>query len=181
MVAAFLWEGEIMKDIIERYGFKLDKKGFMKCPFHKEKDNSFKVYPDGRGWFCFGCGEGGNATTFIARIEGISTKEAYEKIRGNKVYTQAERRKFAYLKQQEERFKLWEKNTFLQFATIFRYLDNLPKLDSVRIRYIDQYEDLCNFFITASDDEKLEFYKNQYRKEVEKLERISREFVGYRV
>lgn len=163
-----------MQDVIKRYGFKLDKKGFMKCPFHKEKDSSFKVYPDGRGWFCFGCGEGGNATNFISRIEGISTKEAYKKLIRYKPLSQKDRARFAHLKRQEELFKKWEKETFLKFATLFRKLDNLHLLNDVRLKYIDRYEYLCNFFINATNEEKLYFYKNHYRKEVELLERLSR-------
>ena len=35
------------------------------CPFHEEKTPSFSVN-DERGFFhCFGCGEGGNAFTFL--------------------------------------------------------------------------------------------------------------------
>ncbi|GAM09533.1 DNA primase [Geobacter sp. OR-1] len=46
------------------------------CPFHGEKTPSFNVNP-GRGIFhCFGCGAGGNAFSFIMRIEGVSFPEA---------------------------------------------------------------------------------------------------------
>lgn len=46
------------------------------CPFHGEKTPSFNVNP-ARGIFhCFGCGVGGNAITFVARMEGLSFPEA---------------------------------------------------------------------------------------------------------
>ena len=46
------------------------------CPFHGEKTPSFNVNP-GRGIFhCFGCGVGGNAFSFIMKIEGLSFPEA---------------------------------------------------------------------------------------------------------
>lgn len=46
------------------------------CPFHGEKTPSFNVNP-GRGIFhCFGCGAGGNAVTFVMKMEGISFPEA---------------------------------------------------------------------------------------------------------
>lgn len=46
------------------------------CPFHGEKTPSFNVNP-GRGIFhCFGCGVGGNAITFIMKIEGLTFPEA---------------------------------------------------------------------------------------------------------
>lgn len=46
------------------------------CPFHGEKTPSFNVSP-ARGIFhCFGCGVGGNAVTFIMKMEGLSFPEA---------------------------------------------------------------------------------------------------------
>lgn len=46
------------------------------CPFHGEKTPSFNVNP-GRGIFhCFGCGVGGNAVTFVMKMEGLSFPEA---------------------------------------------------------------------------------------------------------
>ena len=46
------------------------------CPFHGEKTPSFSVNP-ARGIFhCFGCGVGGNAFSFIMKVEGLSFPEA---------------------------------------------------------------------------------------------------------
>jgi DNA primase len=46
------------------------------CPFHGEKTPSFNVNP-ARGIFhCFGCGLGGNAFSFIMKIEGLTFPEA---------------------------------------------------------------------------------------------------------
>jgi DNA primase len=46
------------------------------CPFHGEKTPSFNVNP-ARGIFhCFGCGVGGNAITFIMKVEGLSFPDA---------------------------------------------------------------------------------------------------------
>ncbi len=50
------------------------------CPFHDEKTPSFSVSDD-RGFFkCFGCGAGGNAFTFLMRIERIEFPEAVEQL-----------------------------------------------------------------------------------------------------
>jgi DNA primase catalytic core len=48
------------------------------CPFHQEKTPSFGVSPD-RGTFkCFGCGEGGDAITFVEKHENLDFVGAIE-------------------------------------------------------------------------------------------------------
>jgi DNA primase len=50
------------------------------CPFHGEKTPSFMVHP-GKGIFhCFGCGAGGDAITFLKKIENLSYPETLERL-----------------------------------------------------------------------------------------------------
>ena len=50
------------------------------CPFHQEKTPSFTVSP-ARGTFkCFGCGEGGDAITFIEKLEQVDFVGAIESL-----------------------------------------------------------------------------------------------------
>lgn len=46
------------------------------CPFHNEKTPSFTVYPETQSFYCFGCGAGGDAVSFIKRIENIDYIDA---------------------------------------------------------------------------------------------------------
>ena len=46
------------------------------CPFHNEKTPSFTVYPENGSFYCFGCGAGGDAITFIRRIENLDYVDA---------------------------------------------------------------------------------------------------------
>ena len=48
------------------------------CPFHNEKTPSFVVYPADNSFFCFGCGVGGNAITFIRQMERLDYPDAVE-------------------------------------------------------------------------------------------------------
>ncbi|HET7385869.1 MAG TPA: DNA primase [Nocardioidaceae bacterium] len=49
------------------------------CPFHDEKTPSFHVNP-GRGFHCFGCGEGGDVITFLMKIDGLGFAEVVERL-----------------------------------------------------------------------------------------------------
>ena len=65
-------------DVISGY-VKLQKKGanyFGLCPFHNEKSPSFSVSPQKQMYYCFGCGAGGNAITFIMEYENYTFPEA---------------------------------------------------------------------------------------------------------
>ncbi len=46
------------------------------CPFHREKTPSMCVYTKTNSFYCFGCGIGGNAITFLMKIDNISYQDA---------------------------------------------------------------------------------------------------------
>lgn len=46
------------------------------CPFHSERTPSCTVFPDTQSFYCFGCGAGGDAITFIMKIENLEYMEA---------------------------------------------------------------------------------------------------------
>jgi DNA primase len=50
------------------------------CPFHQEKTPSFSVSPAKGVFYCFGCGKGGDAITFLRELEQLSYVEAIERL-----------------------------------------------------------------------------------------------------
>jgi DNA primase len=50
------------------------------CPFHQEKTPSFTVNREKQIFYCFGCGEGGNAITFLMKIAGKTFPEAIKEL-----------------------------------------------------------------------------------------------------
>ena len=50
------------------------------CPFHDERSPSFHVRPQAGFYHCFGCGEGGDAYSFLQKIDHLSFQEAVERL-----------------------------------------------------------------------------------------------------
>lgn len=68
-------------DMLELVGAKVQLKRSGKtwkgnCPFHTEKTPSFYVYPETGRYVCYGCGEKGDAFSWLMKIEGIDFPEA---------------------------------------------------------------------------------------------------------
>ena len=69
-------------DIISRY-INVTKKGrshVALCPFHDDKNPSLMISRDKQIFKCFVCGAGGNAFSFVERIEKIPFMEAVKKV-----------------------------------------------------------------------------------------------------
>lgn len=69
-----------MSEAVKRYGFQPNRAGFISCPFHPEKTASLKVFPDSRGWYCFGCHAGGSVIDFVERLFGVGFQDAIRMI-----------------------------------------------------------------------------------------------------
>lgn len=71
-----------IEDVISGY-ISLKKRGNTSvglCPFHNEKTPSFTVYNDTQSFYCFGCGAGGDAVTFIKKIENLDYMDAVKSL-----------------------------------------------------------------------------------------------------
>ena len=65
-------------EVVSEY-VSLKKKGrnyFGLCPFHTEKTPSFSVNPEKQIFHCFGCGQGGNAVSFLMTHDKLGFVEA---------------------------------------------------------------------------------------------------------
>ena len=69
-------------DVINRYvPLKKAGRNFVACcPFHKEKTPSFSVSATKQIFKCFGCGESGNAISFIMKYEGLEFPDAVRRL-----------------------------------------------------------------------------------------------------
>ena len=70
-----------MRDILERYGLRPNRSGFVKCPFHSgDHTASMKIYKD--SYHCFGCNANGDIFSFIQRMDNCSFKDAFYQLGG---------------------------------------------------------------------------------------------------
>lgn len=101
-----------MRDVLERYGFRPNRAGFIRCPFHTGDDHaSLKIYD--RDFHCFACGANGDIFTFVQKMEHVSFREAFQSLGGTyrkptfssnlAVYRSQKRRAMAEKRQQRSR------------------------------------------------------------------------------
>ena len=119
-----------MRDIVEQYGFKVDRAGFIHCPFHKgDKGASLKVYQD--SFHCFGCGANGDIFTFIQKIDQVDFKTAFQSLGGayekptfesQLTIYRAQKRKEQRIKEEEKLKQRRELNNIL--IDVYRYWMN---------------------------------------------------------
>mgnify|MGYP000467382983 CR=1 FL=1 len=82
-----------MRDVVEMYGFHLNKAGFISCPFHSgDHSPSMKIYQ--KDFHCHACGANGDIFTFVQRMDNCSFKDAF--------LTDWQRKKFEYQLQQKK-------------------------------------------------------------------------------
>lgn len=67
-----------MQDVLTHYGYKVNRAGFICCPFHNEKTASMKIYPT--GYNCFGCGENGDILAFVSKLFGVSFPDTLKRL-----------------------------------------------------------------------------------------------------
>jgi len=66
-----------MSEVCRIYGIEINNQGFSHCPFHGgDNTPSLKIYPDGKGFYCFGCGAGGDVIKFVQLLFKISFAQA---------------------------------------------------------------------------------------------------------
>jgi len=60
------------------YGVEVQRNGMCRCPFHNDRHPSMKLNED--YFYCFGCGAHGDVVDFTARLFGLSSLQAAQKL-----------------------------------------------------------------------------------------------------
>lgn len=69
-----------MHDVLLRNGIKVNRNGFITCPFHTEKTASMKIFGD--SFYCFACGAYGDIFDMEMQLNHCDFRTAYEILGG---------------------------------------------------------------------------------------------------
>ena len=69
-----------MIDVCNTYGFRINRGGYINCPFHSERTASMKIYDGEGGYYCFGCHSGGSVIDFVVKYFDLSPSDAAKKL-----------------------------------------------------------------------------------------------------
>lgn len=67
-------------DACRMYGVDLNRANKAVCPFHNEDTASFSVSEKKQIWRCFGCGEGGDVISLVAKLHRCTPLEAAKRL-----------------------------------------------------------------------------------------------------
>ena len=174
-----------MPEVARFYGLQINRSGMALCPFHEERTPSLKIYED--HFYCFGCGESGDCTGFVAKLFGISQKEAAKKISHDFGLRLFDDREIAVPVNEKLRaendYHRWLRNAnlavseYLTKLTIWRkqYIpqnpgESLHPLFVESLTKMDYMEYLSNALTYGTDKEKRQLYES-CRKDIENVQK----------
>lgn len=70
-------ENVTARQVAEFYGLKVNRNGMACCPFHDDKSPSLKI---DKRYYCFGCGEKGDAIDYVSKLYGLNALDSAKKI-----------------------------------------------------------------------------------------------------
>ena len=81
MNTSIIKQSVTLSQACQMYGIDINRQGFSRCPFHSgDNTPSFKIYPGDRGFYCFGCGGGGDVIKFVQLLFNLNFIEAVKKL-----------------------------------------------------------------------------------------------------
>jgi len=112
------------------------------CPFHSERTPSFSVSPGKKMFYCFGCGAGGDAITFVMKAENLDYVDAVEFLAARAGITVP---KDGKAEVGMSRRRVYEMN--LEAAKFFRNCLFDPKYGGEGLRYLTEARGLSPAFV----------------------------------
>jgi DNA primase len=165
-------------EIIESQGVPLRKRGkyfWGLCPLpgHIEKTPSFKVDPEKKSFYCFGCHEGGDVIAFIQKYKYLSFKEALSYLGINDKLYKPDSKEFRK-RELLQQFKQWCNEYYNDLCFLYRTLQRAK----TKVKSEEDLEILSSFYHKESiwisqieilqgnnDTEKINLFEKRYLNE----------------
>lgn len=97
-----------MREIVSRYGIKINRSGMCSCPFHgADRKPSMKIYR--HDYHCFTCGANGDIFTFVQEIENCDFKTAFLLLGGEYKHISDQEKREAEIKREIEKIVRYSK------------------------------------------------------------------------
>ena len=120
-----------VKQAAEHYGLKVSRSGMACCLFHHDRHPSLKLNED--YFFCFGCGAKGDVIDLVARLFGLSSYEAAQKLAADfGIGTEPGRAVEASRKPKRPHIRQFREDEMLCFRVLTDYLH---LLEDWKVRY----------------------------------------------
>lgn len=177
--------------VVCKYGFKPNRNGFIRCPFHAEHTASLKLYTDTNSYYCFGCGEHGDSIKFVQLLYNLSPIESAKKLNSDfGLGIQTERQTTTPPKPQERQptqseiyryFENWINTAWRKLNNYYKFLlrwneiykptaeQPLPWEYVIVLEDLTIIKSLCELFTTASHEtiylnfrKDIDFYYGRY-------------------
>lgn len=164
-----------IREVIEKYSDNMNflRSNLIICPFpdHKEKTESFKIYPEDNSFYCYGCSYGGTVIDFVMKMFNLTRLKAARKLsedfslglfKGNQVkISKPQLNKFYEDKKLVEWFKnYWHKNAKLDIARVIKCLKywekSFPlenKCYKLSKEFLPVIQNLRDILIAGTDEE----------------------------
>ena len=153
-----------LREVVEHYGMKPDRSGYIPCPFHSERTASLKVWHD--HFKCFGCGKYGDVISFVqdflhtdfpGAMETINTEfglnlpfertATLKEIRA----AQARKRQLEAERSERESKQNYLESLRLAWAEYDRAISEHPVPDNERTARAYRMRDYINYLIYSED------------------------------
>ncbi len=183
-----------VRQVMEQSGIVFNHSHMCKCPFHQDKTPSMRVKPADKKYFCFGCGESGDAIDFVARYYGIAPLDAAMQIADQFgiVYDNTKRAPPKPIRREKSVLQILEEaksHTFRVLADYLHMLEDWERryapedMDHIDDRYLEAVQCLeitryrLDILLYGTEDEKKELVSD-LEKEIEHYEEKIRDYHG---
>jgi DNA primase len=129
-------------DVVASYGIDLRPRGRTavgRCPFHADGGRpNLYVYLATDSFFCFRCGVGGDAITFVERIEGIAFRDAVDRLTGTDLSAVTPRLPSVRMRRRQPRSAPWGHDEWACVAAAVELYHNRLLTDMRALGYVER-------------------------------------------